>query len=158
MRPKYPWLLFVPIMIFLASCGEKADPYLVPDSSYGLIYTKIFSTSCALSGCHSEAQKRKDPAGTEPYLEGEVAYTSLINATPDNGQAAAAGLKLVVPTDPDNSFLYQKIIFDSSSHKFGAAMPGGGLTLTADQILFVRQWIVSGAPHDGHVADRSLID
>jgi hypothetical protein len=36
-------------------------------------------------------------------------------------------------------------------------MPTGGLTLTPAQIEFVRQWIAAGAPLEGHVADKALI-
>lgn len=145
-------------LLFVAITGCKDEPeYVAPDSSYGLIYDRIFATSCALSGCHHEAEKKRDPAGTVPYLDGEAAYTNLLNATPHDLRAANADLKLVLPGSPDSSFLYQKIIFDSSAFQFGSAMPTGGLELTANQIEFVRQWIAAGAPLTGHVADRNLM-
>ena len=72
--------------------------------------------------------------------------------------AADAGLHLVMPFNADSSFLYQKMIFDSSAFQFGSPMPQGGLTITADQIEFVRQWIEAGAPELTHVADRSLVE
>jgi hypothetical protein len=156
MRLSHAILLFW-TMVFFAACG-KEEEFTPPDSSYGLIYTQIFAPSCALSGCHLEADRKKDPVGQRPYLEGKDAYSQLFMGTPENGQAAAAGLKLIRPNDPGTSFLYQKIIYDSSAFQFGAKMPSGGLSLTADEILFVRQWITAGAPHDGHVADRSLIE
>lgn len=149
------WVLLLTTLA--AGCKEKPE-YTAPDSSYGLIYERIFATSCALSGCHQEARKKRDPAGTPPYLEGEAAFASLVDASPHQLQAANAGLRLVRPGSPDSSFLYQKIIFDSSAYQFGAAMPTGGLALTASQIEFVRQWIAAGAPYTGHVADRNLIE
>ncbi|MEL6537570.1 MAG: hypothetical protein AAFQ98_19265 [Bacteroidota bacterium] len=74
-----------------------------------------------------------------------------------NGEALDAGLHLIKPGDPDSSFLYQKVTFDSSDFKFGSPMPAGGLTISANQIEFLRQWIVAGAPETGHVADRTLL-
>jgi hypothetical protein len=150
-------VLFIGILA-LASCNNGPDEFLVPDSSYGLIYDHIFTTSCALSGCHLEPEKKRDPAGQSPFLNGEDAYSAIMGTTPANSQAAGAGLKLILAGDPDQSFLYQKIIYDSSAFQFGARMPSGGISLTADQIAFIRQWIVAGAPFDGHVADRSLIE
>lgn len=144
------------VLIGLFGC-KKEEVYVAPDSSYGLIYDQIFAKSCALSGCHADAQKKRDPAGTYPILEGEAAYTTLINGASLDSRATNAGLKLVTPSDPTTSFLYQKIAYDSSAYKFGAKMPSGGLTLTANQIKFVRQWISAGAPLTGHVADRSLM-
>lgn len=141
----------------VAGCKEEPE-YTAPDSSYGLIHDRILATSCALGGCHREAEKRRDPDGTMPYLAGESAYSAIVNATPHNLQAANAGLKLVFPGSPDSSFLYQKITFDSSAFPFGSAMPTGGLALTAGQVEFVRQWIAAGAPLTGHVADRNLIE
>ena len=155
---RFPLFLAAALCMVLASGCKDEPEYVAPDSSYGLIYDRIFATNCALSGCHHEAEKKRDPDGTLPYLAGEAAYTNLLNATPHDLRAANADLKLVLPGSPDSSFLYQKITFDSSAFQFGSAMPTGGLELTANQIEFVRQWIAAGAPLTGHVADRNLID
>jgi hypothetical protein len=149
-------LLAVFACLGLLGC-KKEEVYVAPDSSYGLIYDQIFAKSCALSGCHASGQKKKDPDGIYPILEGEAAYATLINGASQDSRATNAGLKLVTPNDPATSFLYQKIAYDSSAFQFGAKMPIGGLTLTANQIKFVRQWISAGAPISGHVADRSLM-
>jgi hypothetical protein len=149
-------ITLIAALVGLSSCKPEAE-YTAPDSSYGLIYDQIFTPSCALSGCHAAGQKKRDPDGYPPFLEGEAAYNAVINTVPANSQAASAGLKLVWPSSPDSSFLYQKITFDSSAYRFGAEMPNGGLTLSANQIAFVRQWIAAGAPLAGHVADRSLM-
>jgi len=145
------------ILLCTTSCNKDVE-YVAPDSSYGLIYNQIFAPSCALSGCHAPSGKKRNiTEAVHPLLEGEAAYGGLINGLAYNTQAANAGLKMVVPNDPETSFLYQKIIFDSSAYQFGSAMPSGGLVLTANQVTFVRQWIAAGAPLDGHVADRSLM-
>jgi hypothetical protein len=148
--------LFLGILVW-TSCKRDTE-FVPPDSSYGLIYERIFTTSCALSACHLEPEKKRDPAGQSPFLNGEDTYSAITGATPTNSQAAGVGLKLILPGDPNQSFLYQKIIYDSSAYQFGAKMPSGGLSLSEDQIAFIRQWIVAGAPFEGHVADRSLIE
>ena len=151
---RFHFLLFPTLLLLLlGGCKKEELPYSPPDGSYGLIYTKIFATSCALSACHDGGD-----GAASPNLDGKTAFAAISNTTPANSQAASAGLKLVDSADPDNSFLYQKLIFDSTAFAFGSEMPAGGLTLSADQIAFVRAWIAAGAPESGHVADRSLIE
>lgn len=145
------FLLLAPF--FLLSC--KVEPpkpeFTPPEGSYGLIYTHILSVSCGVPACH-------DGNTYHPRLSGQNTYSSLVTKHVHNDQALNAGLHLVKPFDPDSSFLYQKITFDSSEFQFGSPMPQGGLKLTANQIRFLRQWIAAGAPETGHVADRSLIE
>ncbi|MGB0862772.1 MAG: hypothetical protein ACPG19_03950 [Saprospiraceae bacterium] len=148
---KHFTLLFVFSSIFTACDSEEPTPtYTPPDSSFGLVYTKIFQQSCALSNCHDGT--------TSPNLTGETTYNAIVNADVKNVQAIAAGLQLIRPNDVDSSFLYQKLIYDTSNFKFGSKMPVGGLVVSDDAILFVKEWIEAGAPLTGHVADRTLIE
>jgi hypothetical protein len=143
----------------LAACKKTlaVEPaYQAPDSSYGLIYNKIFAPTCALSGCH--AQEDHTAHAHAVTLAGNSAYDALINGATKNSQAAAAGLKLIIPRDTVKSFLYQKIIYSRAAHKYGSPMPTGGLKLTANQIEFVKQWIMAGAPKEGHVVDKALMN
>jgi hypothetical protein len=145
-------LLFLGFTIFaFNACDTETPDYTPPDSSFGLIYTNIFQTSCGLSGCH-------DGSASYPTLNGENTFQNIVNGDVQNLQADNAGLKLIIPNDSDNSFLYQKINFNNSSHQYGSPMPPGGLVVTSDAIEFVRLWIEAGAPLEGHVADRSLIE
>ncbi len=130
--------------------------YVAPDSSYGLIYNKIFTPSCALAGCH--ANESHDEHAHAVTLEGSSTYTNIINGKTKNIQAAAANLLIIMPGDTSRSFLYQKLIYNRSVHKYGAPMPSGGLTISDKKIEFVKQWIQAGAPLDGHVADKSLLN
>jgi hypothetical protein len=127
-----------------------------PAGSYGLVYNKIFAPSCALSGCHKNEDHSSHAHAIG--LEGATAYAELVGITPKNSQAAAIGLKLIAKNDTANSFLLHKLEYSSSPYKFGAPMPGGGLTLTANQIKFIKQWIMAGAPETGHVADSTLLN
>lgn len=145
--------LCISVLLFLFSCeSDTPKPgFEPPDSSFGLIYTNIFSTSCALSGCH-------DGSSRSPSLTGEGTYDALIGQKPENQMALQAGLQLIKPSDPDSSFLYQKLVFDVTEFKFGSPMPQGGISLSSEKIEFVKLWIEAGAPETGHVADRSLIE
>lgn len=137
----------------MIACKKDPEPptFTPPDSSYGLIYSKVLAPSCGVSGCH-------DGASVHPRLLGETTYEAMITEHVHDHDAEHAGLHLVEPFDADNSFFYQKIIYDSSAYQFGSPMPQGGLTVSAGQITFIRQWIESGAPKEGHVADRKLIE
>lgn len=140
-------------LLVMGSCTKDPEPpsFTPPDSSYGLIYTKVLTPSCGVSGCH-------DGASIHPRLSGENTYESMITDHLHDHDAEKAGLHLVMPYKPDSSFFYQKMIFDSTKFKFGSPMPQGGLTVTANQIKFIRQWIEAGAPKEGHVVDKSLIE
>lgn len=144
--------LFVLILLTtLIACEKEPPTFTPPDSSYGLIYTHIFQTSCALSGCH-------DGTSRYPSLSGEDVYQNIINGVVQNAQASQAGLQLIIPNSPDSSFLYAKIDFDNTQFKFGSRMPLGGLEVDDDKITFLKKWIEAGAPESGHVADRTLIE
>ncbi|MFM2267116.1 MAG: hypothetical protein RL757_557 [Bacteroidota bacterium] len=155
---RYLWLSATFVVALVAACKKTevaAPAYTPPDSSYGLIYDKIFKPSCALSGCHAdESHATHSHAVT---LAGSGAYDGLINGTPKNSQAVTAGLKMVIPNDTTKSFLYQKLIWTRSPYQYGSPMPTGGLTLTTGQIEFVKRWIAAGAPKEGHVVDKTLI-
>ncbi len=149
------------IALCMAACKKNntVEPtYQPPDSSYGLIYQKIFAPSCALSGCHAAEDHTAQGHTHGLTLAGSSTYDGMINVAPKNAQAALAGLKMIVPNDTAKSWVYQKMIYSRSAHKYGAPMPSGGLTLTDKQILFVRLWIAEGAPKEGHVVDKTLIN
>lgn len=147
-------LLFLTLLLALACKKEdNAKPsYRPPEGSYGLVFEKIFKTSCALSGCHA-----KEGDFGHHGLGDETTYQHLLNDKSHHPQAKAAGLRLIKPGDPTQSFLFAKISWEGSAYQFGQKMPSGGLKLTANQIEFVRQWIAAGAPESGHVADQTLL-
>ena len=144
-------VLSISLLVFACKKDPEPPEFTVPDSSYGLIYDKILTPSCGISGCH-------DGASVHPRLSGENTYQSMITDHVHDHDANHAGLHLIDPGSPENSFLYQKVIYDSSEYKFGSPMPQGGLTISKNQINFLRQWIAVGAPETGHVADRSLVE
>lgn len=102
----------------------------------------IWDRSC-VAGCH-------EAGGSASYLdlsEG-MAYAELV----DVDSVGASALKLVVPGDPDSSFLYLKITgdLDGVDGTVGLQMPltpdftGSDPLPQAEQDL-IRDWIASGA-------------
>ncbi|MCG9132625.1 hypothetical protein J5I95_13185 [Candidatus Poribacteria bacterium] len=120
----------------------------VPDenSAYHDIQEYIFDKSCASSACHAAPA---NSAGLS--LAYGLSYDALVGVVPQNPAAAAAGMKLVDPESPDNSFLLTKLIGPESADQ-GSRMPFGGGMVHAGKIDAIRTWIEAGAPETGKVA------
>jgi hypothetical protein len=148
------------LVVILVACKKEkvAAAYMPPQGSFGLLYSKVLVPSCALSGCHLHSEKIEGGHLHGVGLSGDSTYLGLINTTPKNIDAQNKGFKIVVPWDTAKSFLYHKVNYTNSAHKYGAPMPGGGLTLSTKQIKFIQQWILAGAPQAGHVADSTLLN
>jgi len=115
------------------------------NSAYHDIQEYIFDKSCASSACHAAPQ---NSAGLS--LEYGLSYDALVGTMPRNAAAAAAGMKLVDPENPDNSFLLTKLIGPGLDQ--GARMPFGGGMIHHGKIDAIRTWIEAGAPETGKVA------
>src|SRR5262249_13078942 len=71
----------------------------------------------------------------------EVSYTNLVNRPVTNADPAAAGSTLVVPGDPNASFLIKKL----KSTAPGDRMPQSGQPLSKGTIQLSEKWIKRGA-------------
>ena len=103
--------------------------------NFSEIQADLFTTTCATSGCHSGAS----PDGGL-NLEAANSYMNLVGVA----SSQEPGIQRVVPNDPDNSYLVQKLEGTAAS---GAQMPPSG-ELDAADIATVRQWIIDGALDD----------
>ncbi len=65
-------------------------------------------------------------------------FSSLVNA-----KSTATSLTLVIPSDPDGSYLLHKL--EGRAGIVGERMPKGGPFLTSDEVGTVSQWIADGA-------------
>ena len=115
--------------------------------TFDRIQKQIFNQRCALSGCHDS---QTQSGGL--LLEEGASYTKLIDVTPTNGGAIAAGWKRVdaANASADNSYIFHKLTGDLDGTQ-GARMPLIGGALDDSLIEIVRLWIEAGAPHDGWV-------
>jgi hypothetical protein len=91
----------------------------------------------ACINCHSGSV----PQGDLTLTDGQ-SYGQLVN----RASAFKPGATRVVPGDPSNSYLVQKL--EGASGLVGDRMPVGGPYLTADQVSVIREWIQRGAPND----------
>ena len=129
-------------------------------SSFDQIQQKIFTPSCATSGCHS-SEKDATFAQHGLVLAAGAAYQNLVGVNPKNSEALADGLKRVKAFASLESLLYHKLNVAASHHsgkQYGNPMPLGGQLLSDGQIEFVRRWIEAGAPQAGSIADASLLN
>ena len=122
----------------LVGC-EHADPlsFDVPDEevvTLPQVQEAVFNTSCAVEGCHAGDFP---PQGLD-LSEGQ-AFANLVNVPSQEIRT----LLRVAPNDPDNSYLFMKII--GASGIAGERMPFGRPPLSDEQIDLVRRWIEDGA-------------
>ena len=126
-----------------SSFGQTAPD---ENAAYHDIQEYVFDKSCANSVCHAA------PANAGSLsLTYDLSYEDLVGRVPQNPAAAAAGMKLVDPGNPDNSFLLTKLIGPAAPEQ-GARMPFGGGVLHSGKIEAIRAWIEAGAPQTGKVA------
>lgn len=144
-----PAALVIAASLAGAACDEKlADvagptPNLTP--SFSSIQREIFNTTDSSGrlfciGCHTDSGRT--PAGGLVLLEGR-SYQALV------GQPSRfkTGSTLVVPGDPNASYLVQKL--EGAADMVGARMPrGSGPYLTSGQMQIIRRWIELGAKND----------
>lgn len=146
------------VCMFWLSCKKGKASEDNGESSFSKIQKEILSVSCAVSGCHSSTA---DAAFAQHglVLSAGAAYNNLVNKTPKNAAASAAGLSRVKPGESLKSLLYHKLICDAGHHNsgYGQTMPLGGPYLSAGQVQYIKEWIDQGAPEKGIVADESLL-
>ena len=131
------------------STGAAIEP------KWSVIYPKIIggtdgmTGTCALSGsCHQGA----NPTGLTRLDGGPAAAYANIVGKPSNTDPKDI---IVVPGDPDHSFLYKAITGDftgldckSQPAGCGVKMPQTGPSLSSDEIQAIHDWIAMGAMND----------
>jgi len=140
-------LLVVTTCVAASSCDERLSdvtgpsPHLTP--TFSSIQTEVFETtdlagrtSCVT--CHTD--QGRTPAGNL-NLRADP-YAALVNKT----STGRPGAVLVIPGDPDGSYLIHKL---EGNDITGLRMPRNGPPyLTEGQIAVIRRWIEIGAPRD----------
>ena len=155
-------VIFVSVALMLAfgtamvSCTEELRE---DNSSFGLIQAKIFTPSCAVSGCHASSG---DPLFTKHglLLTPGKSFNALINVEPKNTAARSNGLFLVKPGSSEMSLLYHKLLRNTGHHdsEYGNPMPLGFDKISLGQLEYIKGWIDAGAPSTGFVGDADLLE
>ncbi len=156
-----PRLTTLLLLLAVAACGGTDAPNagMAPSgvTSVARIQSQVFAKSCTFSSCHVTGGSGAIATGM--VLTNDSAVLALVNKLPANGNAIAAGMKIIVPGKPDSSFLYVKLRLDTVHHggALGALMPSGGFGIPLGQIEYIRRWILAGAPAQGDAIDTTLL-
>lgn len=127
------------------SLRELAGPTPNLEPTFSSIQTEIFNTTdvsgrSLCTGCHTNVGR--NPASGLNLVPGS-SYAALVNRP----SVAKPGAILVIPGDPDGSYLVQKL--EGATGIIGQRMPRtGGPFLTPGQMLIIRRWIEVGAPNN----------
>jgi mono/diheme cytochrome c family protein len=141
-------LLVVAAALTLSACDEKLSTIAGPtpnlSPNFSSIQRDVFgagdsSGRRACIACHTA--NGRTPTGNL-NLDSVDAYDHLVNAP----SSRKAGAILVIPGDPDNSYIIHKV--EGLSDILGARMPFNGPYLSSGQILILRRWIEIGAPRN----------
>jgi methionine-rich copper-binding protein CopC len=101
-------------------------------ATFKAVQDNVLTPFC--TGCHAGASA---PLGLR--LDAGNSYALLVNVA----SVEVGSLKRVLPGDPGNSYLVQKL---EGRAAVGARMPLGGAALSQANIDLVRAWIAAGAP------------
>lgn len=106
-----------------------------PQPNLSWIQENIFDVSCAYSGCHDSATHAQ---GLDLTVGNALANTMSVNSVLE------PAFKLLVPGDPDNSYIIKKL---EGTHSVGISMPWLAPALSAEKINTVRGWIAGINAH-----------
>jgi len=126
MRLQVKLLFAVAFLLILTSCSDFGNPVVAELPLIPQEVQSIFDQNCL--ACHGGSGNL--------YLAEAVAWENLVNE-PANSYSAIR----VVPSNPDSSVLWNKLI---GSDLFGAQMPLGGALSTTD-LNIIENWIQDGA-------------
>lgn len=139
----------VTVSCLLAACDESlrtlAGPTPNLEPTFTSIQREIFASSdsagrASCTSCHQSAVGAPRAAGMS--LASDIAYESLVGKP----SSRKSGAVLVVPGDPDRSYLIQKL--EGNTSMVGRRMPTSPPYLTAGQMQIIRRWIQIGAPNN----------
>jgi hypothetical protein len=140
-------ILAIAATVGIAACDEKLSDLTGPtpnlQPTFSSIQQNIFEASdssgrLACTQCHNAIGS----LFTGLNLTNAVAYANLVNVA----VREKAGARRVIPGDPENSYLIQKLEGRAS---VGARMPlNSPAYLTDGQIRVIKRWIELGAPND----------
>jgi outer membrane protein assembly factor BamB len=126
----------------MPAAGSSAPTMPVGEATFSAVYNDILrGRGCAAAtGCHANSS-----AGGLDLSSRDIAYRALVNAPAQGMPCSSSGRLRVVPSDPDNSLLVNKLA--SAMPACGVQMPPSSLLPAAltDQI---RKWIANGALDD----------
>ncbi|OLC50949.1 MAG: hypothetical protein AUH43_03780 [Acidobacteria bacterium 13_1_40CM_65_14] len=132
-----------------SACDEKLSTIAGPtpnlEPTFASIQHDIFESTdsagrAACTNCHTNVGR--NPSGGLNLVH-DLAYDQIVNVA----SARKPGATRIIPGDPDNSYLVQKL--EGKAGIVGNRMPNGGPPyLTDGQIMILRRWVAIGAPRN----------
>jgi hypothetical protein len=119
----------------------------VDSGSFVGLHKYIFSTTCAVSGCH-------DGSFAPDFRTVQSAYNTLVNHEIVKNTNDNRFEYLVIPNDVANSMLYERI---TTTDPVLGRMPLYDFPLTTREVGLIEDWINAGAP-DGFGNSPTVID
>ena len=137
------------LAIATAACDEKLSSITGPTPNLSPTFSSIQQTLFSVTDpsgrlacvqCHSD--EGRVPASNLVLLAGR-SYQQLVG----RASTSKPGATLVIPGDPDNSYLVKKL--EGASDIIGLRMPRNtGPFLTEGQMRVIRRWIAEGADNN----------
>lgn len=135
-------ILFTSLIMTLsfASCSESIVSECEPDmkvdnqmrASFKDIQEKVFTPSCATSGCHTGS------FSYFPNLEEEQSFENIVGKNNLSGN-----MPLIDPGNSSNSYLFKKLLGEA-----GSLMPLNGQKLNQNVLDSIAAWIDDGAENN----------
>jgi hypothetical protein len=149
MRKASALAIIATMAVLGASCDEKLSDVTGPTPNLAVTFSsiqqEIFNSTDSAGrsmciACHTNVGRT--PASNLNLTSGN-AHAQIVN----RASTGKPGAILVIPGDPDNSYLVQKI--EGAPGIVGQRMPRtGGPYLTPGQIMVIRRWIQEGAQNN----------
>lgn len=137
-RARPPRSLGLLLGLLAAACsseGTQQDSAPI-DPKLSIIEQQVLHPSCTFSSCH----------GSDSPKDGLSLMGSTYDALVNHRSTELPDRFLVLPADPDGSYLLEKLTRDRPSA--GSRMPYASSPLDAKAIAAIRQWIELGAPNN----------
>ena len=133
------WRLALGTMVswltFAAACDDGEDQDAPP--TFTELHERVLQPSCVFATCHQQGAS----AAGMMALDRDLAHAALV----DVSAVAAPGRIRVIPGDPEQSYVMEKIT--NATPTAGEQMPPDA-PLEAERVELVRAWIEAGAADD----------
>ena len=134
------------IVVFIIGCTYSVQPLPPLSDKFYDIQRRTFNNSC-IGACHGG---NINDASALLSLDSGVSYNQLLFDHKIQSDVAASQFKaLVVPGDPDGSYLVFKMKLTQLDNTYGSPMPPlTSAPLRQNEIDAIISWIKRGAPRD----------
>ncbi len=141
------WIAMVMALTAVGCSSDDSTDMVTPTptpvvpATFTNVQMYVLTPSCTNVKCHDATA-----SGSLDLREGN-SYSALVNVPAVQPAAASRGKIRVIPKDPINSFLIQKLDGTMGSDE-GDPMPRKEASLVQSKIELIRQWIKKGALND----------